>query len=207
MRRRLKRTPDADVYEFKRECLAEFERLSEQGHIDLFYGDESGVSLLPCVPYAWQFADEQVAMPSERGGSVNCFALLSRDNRMHRYLTEQTITAAWISERLDALSLSLSRLTVVVLDNASVHKKAVKERWAVWQERGLFVFFLPAYSPHLNIAEILWRRLKYEWLRPEDYADKGTLHLAVWQALAAVGRSLRINFQAFRATTTAELMI
>ena len=76
-----------------------------------------------------------------------------------------------MSERLDALSLSLSRLTVVVLDNASVHKKAVKERWAVWQERGLFVFFLPAYSPHLNIAEILWRKLKYEWLCPEDYAD------------------------------------
>ena len=130
----------------------------------MFYGDESGVSLLPCVPYAWQFADEKVVMPSERGGSVNCFALLSRDNRIYRFLTEQTITAAWISERLDALSLSLSRLTVVVLDNASVHKKAVKARGAVWQERGLFVFlfvfFLPAYSPHLNIAEILWRKLK-----------------------------------------------
>ena len=120
-------------------------------------------------------------MPSERGGNVNCFALISRDNRIHRHLTEKTINAAWISERLDALSLSLSRLTVVVLDNASVHKKsvhkkAVKERRAVWQERGLFVFFLPPYSPHLNIAEILWRKLKYEWLRPEDYADKETLH-------------------------------
>ncbi len=207
MRRRLKRTPNADVYEFKRECLTEYERLSEQGHIDLFYGDESGVSLLPCVPYAWQFADEQVAMPSERGGNVNCFALLSRDNRLHRYLTEQTITAAWISERLDALSLSLPRLTVVVLDNASVHKKAVKERWAVWQERGLFVFFLPPYSPHLNIAEILWRKLKYEWLCPEDYADKETLHLAVWQALAAVGQCLTIQFQPFRATRTAEPMV
>jgi transposase len=146
----------------------------------LFYGDESGVSLLPCVPYAWQFTDEQVVMSSERGGSVNCFALISRDNGIHRHLTEQTINAAWISERLDAFSLSLSRLTVVVLDNASVHKKAVEERWAVWQERGLFVFFLPPYSPHLNIAETLWRKLKYEWLRPEDYADKETLHLAVW---------------------------
>lgn len=168
----------------------------------MFYGDESGVSLLPYVPYAWQFADERVVMPSERGGNVNCFALLSRDNRIHRYLTEQTITGAWISERLDALSLSLSRLTVIVLDNASVHKKAVKGRWAVWQERGLFVFFLPPYSPHLNIAEILWRKLKYEWLCPDDYADKETLHHAVWQALAAVGQSLKIQFQSFRAART-----
>lgn len=195
----MKRKPNADIAAFKRECLAELEQLSEQGHIDLFYGDESRVSLLPCVPYAWQFADEQVVMPSERRGGVNCFALISRDNRIHRCLTEENINAAWVSERLDALSLSLARITVVVLDNASVHAKAFKERASVWQSRGLFVFFLPPYSPHLNIAEILWRKLKYEWLRPEDYADKETLHLAVWQALATVGQSLNIQFQPFRA--------
>ena len=198
LRRQVKRKPNPDIAQFKRECLAELEQLSEQGHIDLFYGDESRVSLLPCVPYAWQFADEQVVMPSERGGGINCFALLSRDNRIHRHLTEEKINAAWISEKLDALSLTLARLTVVVLDNASVHAKAFKERASVWQARGLFVFFLPPYSPHLNIAETLWRKLKYEWLRPEDYADKETLHLAVWQALSAVGQALKINFQSCR---------
>ena len=164
----------------------------------MFYGDESRVSLQPCVPYAWQFSDEQSVMPSEQGGGVNCLALLSRNNRLHLRLTEQTITSAFVSEQLDALSLMLRRLTVVVLDNARVHTKAVKERWAVWQERGLFVFFLPTYSPHLNIAEVLWRKLKYEWLRPEDYADKETLRLAVWQALSAVGQSLNIQFSAFK---------
>jgi len=147
--------------------------------------------------------------PPPRGGSVNCFALIARDNHLHRHLTVETITGAWVSERLDALSLSLPRPTVavVVLDNASVHKKAVKERRGVWQERGLFVFFLPPYSPHLNIAEILWRKLKYEWLRPEDYADREPLHLAVWQALAAVGQSLKIRFQPFRAAETTEQTI
>jgi len=133
-------------------------------------------------------------MPSEKGGGVNCFALLSRDNRLHLRLTEQTIDAAFVSEQLDAFSWSLCRPTVVVLDNARVHRKAVKERGYVWQERGLFVWFLPTYSPHLNIAETLWRKLKYEWLRPEDYADKETLRLAVWQALTAVGGALNIAF-------------
>jgi transposase len=153
---------------------------------------------MPCVPYAWQFTDEQVVMPSERGGGVNCFALLSRDNRLHMRLTQETITSAFVSEQLDSLSLTLARPTVVVLDNARVHTKAVKERSAVWQGRGLFVFFLPTYSPHLNIAEALWRKLKYEWLRPEDYADKETLRLAVWQALSTVGQSLAIGFSPFR---------
>ena len=86
---------------------------------------------------------------------------------------------------------------MVVLDNASAHAKAVRERGAVWQGRGLFVSFLPPYSPHLNIAEVLWRKLKYEWLRPEDYADKETLRYGVWQALSAVGQSLRIEFRTF----------
>lgn len=48
--------------------------------LDLFYGDECGVCLELCVPYAWQFADEEVSMPASKGGSLNCFALLSRDN-------------------------------------------------------------------------------------------------------------------------------
>ncbi len=124
----------------------------------MFYGDESGVSLVPCVPYAWQFCDERVVMPSERGGGVNCFALLSRDNRLHLRLTQETITSAWISEQLDALSLMLTRLTVVVLDNARVHTKAIKERCHIWQERGLFVFFLPTYSPHLTLIKPQHRR-------------------------------------------------
>ena len=45
-------------------------------------------------------------MPSEQGGGVNCFALLSRDNACQAHLTDGKITADWISERLDALSLS-----------------------------------------------------------------------------------------------------
>ena len=26
------------------------------------------------------------------------------------------------------------------------------------------VLYLPAYSPELNVIEILWRKIKYEWL-------------------------------------------
>ncbi len=178
------------------------ETLSQQGAIDLFYGDESRVSLERCVPYGWQFKEEQAYLPSERGGGLNCFALLSRDSRCSACTTEETITAAWVQKRLEAFSLSLRRWTVVVLDNARIHTaRVLQERFTVWQERGLFVFFLPAYSPHLNIAEVLWRKLKYEWLRAEDYADKESLCYQVRQALAAVGKSLKIAFGDFRQNT------
>ena len=45
---------------------------------------------------------------------------------------------------------------------------------------------------------MLWRKLKYEWLRPEDYADEDTLRLAVWTTLKAVGSTLKINFSPFK---------
>lgn len=189
-----KHKPNAEVYALKRDYLLALEALAQQGHIDVFYGDESRISLQPCVPYAWQFKDEAVGMPSTQGGGVSCFGLLARDNRFYSSLTEGKVTGAWIADTLDRFSLALRKVTVVVLDNATAHKKAVTEWGALWQERGLFVWFLPPYSPHLNVVEVLWKRLKYEWLRPEDYADKDTLHFAVWKALKAVGTILRIHF-------------
>jgi transposase len=150
------------------------------------------------LPYGWQFADEDLFMLVTQGGGVNCFALLTRANNCHFQTTEQSIRAELIFEQLGQLSMKLGHLTVVVLDNAPVHtSKLIKERRAVWQARGLFLFYLPRYSPHLNIVEMLWRKLKYEWLSPKDYETDEGLFYTIRQALAAVGRSLRINFSNF----------
>lgn len=173
--------------------------MSEQGWLDLFYGDESRVSLQPCVPYAWQFKGEEVFMPSDKGQGLNCFALLSRANGCRFETTKAAIDAGFIVEQLERLSFGLKRSTVVVLDNAPAHvAKRVQERRVFWQERGLFLFYLPPYSPHLNIAEVLWRKLKYQWLRPQDYLETETLFYQVRQALAAVGTLLKIQFSPFQ---------
>lgn len=137
------------------------ERLCEQTQIDLYYGDESCVSLTPCVPYGWQFKDETVSMPGTSGKGVNCFALLSRASECWFRTTQESVTACVLCGWLDRFAAGLRRRTVVVLDNAPVHRsKLFASRRATWALRGLFVFFLPPYSPQLNIAEILWRRLK-----------------------------------------------
>ncbi|MCT7986192.1 transposase, partial [Laspinema sp. A4] len=33
----------------------------------------------------------------------------------------------------------------------------------------------PTYSPHLNLIEILWRFIKYEWLNLDAYSCWGSL--------------------------------
>ena len=174
------------------------ETLSENGWLDLYYGDESGVSLEPGVPYGWQFADEQVAMPSAKGKGINCFGLFTRSNKAVIAVSENSITAEFVIEQVERLSFSIKRITVVVLDNARIHTGSkMRERIEYWQTRGLFIFYLPTYSPHLNIAETVWRKLKYEWLAPTDYEDEQRLRYSVKQILNEFGRSLRINFSAF----------
>lgn len=137
-------------------------------------------------------------MPAAKGAGLNCFALLSRANDLRFETTRQRITSRFIIEQLERLSFSIEEMTVVVLDNARVHtSRQVTERRPYWQRRGLFIFYLPPYSPHLNLAERLWRKLKYEWLQPADYATADGLFYRVQQALAAVGTSLKIQFSEF----------
>ena len=178
--------------------LQRLEQLAESKHIDLFYGDECGVSLLPCIPYGWRFKDEQVSLSSTSGKGVNCFALLTRDNRCFFRTTQENIGAATVCDYLDQFSHDLTRPTVVVLDNAPVHKGMMKKRREGWEARALYIVFWPVYSPELNIAEILWRELKYEWLQRCDYESKSLLCYRVWQTLAAVGRQLSINFKPYQ---------
>jgi len=150
------------------------------------------------VPYGWQFADEEVFVPSGQGVGLNCLALLTRANHCRFATTRQCIDRAFVVEHLERLSFALERVTVVVLDHARVHKsRQVQERRGFWQERGLFLLYLPPYSPQLNIAEVLWRKLKHEWLQPRDYTDADTLFYRTHQALAAVGNLLKINFSEF----------
>lgn len=179
--------------------LGKIERLSQSGEIEVYYGDESGVSLQPSVPYGWQFAGEEVSSPAENGSAVNCFGLFTRSNKSWTAASEKTIDAAFVVEQLERFSFSLEKPTVVVLDNARIHTgRKMRERMAAWRHRGLFVFYLPTYSPHLNIAETVWRKLKYEWLTAADYESKGHLQYAVSLALAAFGKSLKIRFSGFK---------
>lgn len=191
-----------EVYLHKREILGELETLAENQSIDLYYADESRVSLEPCIPYGWQFPDEEVSMPTAKGGGLNCFALLSRNNQCFVKTGEQTFSARFVLEQFETLSFNLRKLTVVVLDNARIHtSQIIKERIKIWQRRGLYLFYLPRYSPHLNIVETLWRKLKYEWLTPIDYQSKEHLFYQINLALKAVGNSLFIRFSKFRHTS------
>ena len=178
--------------------LAELEKLSQQGTVQLFYGDETRVCSEGYVPYGWQFPDEDVFIPVVKAYKINVWGLINRHNETQWATTEQNIDAAFIFAQLEQLSFRLDKQTVVVLDNARIHNaKIIQNQVPFWEARGLYLFYLPTYSPQLNIAETWWRKLKKEQLDPLDYLSKDTLLYAVNRCLAQTGKAWRINFSDF----------
>ena len=178
--------------------MAEIERLAEAGYVDVLYGDESHVCSEGYVPSGWQFPGENVFVAAKKGFRLNCWGLFGRDNTCHWATTTRAIDSVFVRAHLDALSFTLTKPTVVVLDNASIHTaKIIQNQRAIWENRNMYLFFLPPYSPQLNIAEIFWRHLKGGWLQPADYREDDALAYAVNRCLANVGKSLTIKFRPF----------
>ena len=97
---------------------------------------------------------------------------------------------------LDDFAKKLNKPTVVVLDQASYHRsKLFEQQIERWQNNNLYVFLLPPYSPHLNPIEILWRFMKYKWLKPKDYLDKNSLTDAIMDILKHYGDKYKINWK------------
>lgn len=193
---RLKGQCHPEIYQLKKQQLDVLESLSQNGDIDLYYGDETKISQTGYVPYGWQHKDENISIPVQRGKGINCFGLLSRTMQFHYRLSGNNMTASDILSFIDELSLTISKYTVVVLDNAKVHTtKVIQKRLTIWQQRGLFIFYLPPYSPQLNIIERLWKEVKQGWLRPYDYVDFDSLRYGVNRVFANIGLTLKLNFK------------
>jgi hypothetical protein len=117
----LKRAPP-EIYQVKCQVLGEYERLSESGEINLYYGDQAGVSLEPNVPYGWQFQDEELSMPSEKGAGINCFGLVARSLKSWTAVSERISDAAFAAEQMKRFSFSITKLTVVYENPFTLNK-------------------------------------------------------------------------------------
>jgi len=166
----------------------------------VLYGDESGFCLSPVVPYLWQKKGQTVGLPAQahsRRLSVLGFLGKGTDGKagsLHSFPTQEPITAEHLIQSVETL-LPAQTPTVLVLDNASVHRaKAVKNKRAEWKAKGLRLLFLPPYCPHLNKIEVLWRMMKYCWLSPDAYTDFKTLCQSVTDILAGVGTNYQITY-------------
>lgn len=166
------------------------------GYIDLYFLDESHFNLVPYVPYAWQLKGEEILLPSERGRSISVIGALSRDNNLIFDMVYGTINSDYIIDYINKIADKIKCRTVLVLDNAPIHRsKKFKAKIKEWEKMDLILFFLSPYSPELNIIEILWKRIKYKWLPFESYKDNESLHSNLKYVLQNYGKEYVIKYQ------------
>lgn len=169
--------------------------LAALGHIELRFADETGFSMLPNVPYGWLPKGRQTGILADNKRIINVFGLMSLDQKLTSYPSARSINSAFIIKCLDDFATNLEQPTVVVLDQAPWHTAAaVRQKLPEWEKKNLFLFYLPSYSPHLNAIEILWRRIKYKWLKPADYLSPDALKKAIFSLLEKFGTQFQINF-------------
>ena len=83
------------------------------------------------------------------------------------------------------------RPRIVVLDNAGIHHaRTVRQARRELAERGLWLWYLPAYSPELNDIERTFRTLKHEAMPRRTFTTTRTLTAAVETAFRQVNAQL-----------------
>jgi transposase len=89
----------------------------------------------------------------------------------------------------------MPRPALIVVDNAPIHTSAAfAARIKRWEAQGLYLLFLPPDCPELNLIEVLWRKIKYEWLPFSAYRSFRHLSEALDEALRGVGSKYQLSF-------------
>ena len=190
-----KRT-DEDEKEVARQDLAELTAGADQGKLDLVYFDGSGFNLWAKAVYAWQRRGERLTVPVTRGKSQNVLGFMwHRCQRFESFVFEGTIDSAVLIACFDQIARQFEQKTVIVIDNAPIHRsEEFQEKINEWEKRGLHIYFLPTYCPSLNKIEMLWKKIKYEWLSFEAYTSAKHLCEELDQILSQIGSKYYITF-------------
>lgn len=154
------------------------------------------VNLNPNVPYCWTKKGQTSILPAIRSERYTILGLLNiHKNQFQGNLYEGAANAECVIQTLDELSNNLERKTIIVLDNASIHKAIIVQiKMTEWRNKGMFLQFIPSYSPELNLIEILWKMMKHFWLEPIHYSSIQVLKESIIHILQNYGDSYSISF-------------
>jgi hypothetical protein len=176
----LKSKRNNDLFDFKQQQIESLKVLEDNGYIDLYFGDESHFGLTPRVP---------------KGKYLNVVGLMNRKNNLFFEVLETTLNSDRFISFMDRFVVQTIKKTVVILDNCPIHKsKKFMAKIEEWKEQDVWIFFLPPYSPELNLIEILWRRIKYQWLCFDAYLCFQNLKERLFDVLQNIGIKYDIIF-------------
>jgi putative transposase len=164
--------------------------------LKLIYLDESGFS--PSLPlgYSWCLPGQRKRVPYEypQGRRVNVLSAYE-PYAGEPWLGRQAFERTLKSEDLLAYLQSLPQATVprvVVMDNGSIHvSKWFKARRQELSRGGIYLYYLPAYSPELNEIEPVFKQVKHHEIPQRSHTSKEELRSSVEHGFDSYAQKLR----------------
>lgn len=197
MRRSLKSLRDEEEFRAAQAELAQLRADSQAANrdFDLWYFDEAGFSLQPSVPYAWQRVGERLELGSAHGSRQNVLGFFNLHHQFHSFAFEGSIDSHVVIHCFDLFNQRREKPALVLIDNAPIHTSdEFEEELERWEAEDLYLKFLPPYCPELNLIELLWRKIKYDWLPLDAYQSFQTMTEALFQVIRGIGSKYRITF-------------
>lgn len=197
LRRSLRSLRDEEEFRVAAADLAQLRADSLQGDsaFDLWYYDEAGFTLQPSIPYAWQLVGQRLELASAHGPRQNVLGFFNLQHQFHAFAFEGSIDTNTVIHCFNLFRQRQKKPALVVMDNAPIHtSEDFDDELDHWQKQELHVKFLPPYCPELNLIEILWRKIKYEWLPLDAYQNFKTMTASLFEVIRGIGSKYRITF-------------
>jgi transposase len=165
--------------------------------LKLYYLDECGFA--PSLPtgYSWCLPGQRKRVKYEypQGRRVNALAAYAPDGPapwLDALPFERTLTSddllAYLEGRLPPAVVP----RVVVLDNASLHVSQVtKAARPGLAKLGIYLYYLPPYSPELNEIEPVFKQVKHHEIPKRSHTSKAELRESVEQGFDSFRQHLR----------------
>jgi transposase len=166
------------------------------GRLKLYFLDECGFA--PTLPTAYSWAlpgwRKRIKHESPQGRRVNAMAAYrpyGGPPRLEVFTAERT----WDSYDLLGFLRALPRAKVprvIVLDNAGLHtSKVIRGARRRLAAAGIYLYFLPPYSPELNEIEPVFRQVKYQEIPVRSHTTRAALRVSVEEGFGGYRRKLR----------------
>jgi transposase len=113
MRRSLKSLRNEEEFRAAQAELATLrtEALDPTREFDLFYFDEAGFTLTPCIPYAWQKVGQTFELASAHGPRQNVLGFLNLHHEFHAFAFEGSINTSIVTHCFDLFSQQLEPIS------------------------------------------------------------------------------------------------
>lgn len=148
--------------------------------------------------YGWQPPEQDFHLPAQRGNLLNVLGFVKKDLTSVFYEYEQAMNAEMFECLLEDFIQTYKRdkALVLVLDRATFHyNERILSKIEEWRKKQIFLQFLPAYSPELNLIEVVWKHCKHRWLSFKDWLSPKKFREKVIYILQNLGGEFKINFQ------------